>query len=438
MLKATWNSLSLRQSLAASMALMLMPLLVSAIAGYIILNRIVIADYRDVADRQHTELVPIQGLQVVILQAELSLEEYLRNREPERLRDYRLLQQAIEVGFTQLTLRVKDDGALAPLLERAWADWIEQEAVVSEALAAKGVNNERRLVEARSKFGSFQARAYNMLAAMYRLAEVAIEVDYVEAGLGFERSGWIAGFCSVISLLFMAAGLRLIGRTLHGSVERLVVGAQRFSEGDRQHRIEILVPPELHKVAEEFNRMIAVIHASEDRLMDQARRDKLTGLLNRRAFDEMMVDVFQRLQRNGEKVGLIALDIDHFKRVNDAHGHDCGDEVLRNVAKTILASLRSLDRVFRTGGEEFSIVLPGADDSAARSTAERIRQAVEALEIATPWGKISVTVSQGFALGTSAADTPSVLTKTADIALYQSKAAGRNTVSGMSSNASPS
>ena len=428
MITTSGHSLSVRASLIASMALMLFPLLLSAIGGYLILNQTVIADYQDIAYREHNQLVPLHNLQINILQSETRLEEYVITGNAEKLRDYRFLQQEIEVGFTHIAVQLDSDKELALLLGTARTDWSDLESIVTDLLAARDVQDQIKIPEALSRVNSLHAGAHDKLAAIYSLIEEKLDQDYADADLGFERSEWIAGISITISLALMLTGIHLINHSLLTNIQKLVDGARRFSEGDREHKIEVQVPPELKKVAEEFNRMILIIRTSEDNLIDQANRDKLTGLLNRRAYDDAMTDAYQRLQRNGEIMALVALDVDHFKKVNDTYGHDAGDEVLKQIAAAILSLVRNIDKVFRIGGEEFSILLPGTDKLAAGITAERIRKAVEALDINTTQGNIKVTMSLGFALGFNIRHTPEFLKESADIALYQAKAAGRNTV----------
>jgi diguanylate cyclase (GGDEF)-like protein len=187
------------------------------------------------------------------------------------------------------------------------------------------------------------------------------------------------------------------------------------------------VPPELHKVAEEFNRMIGRIHDSEEALADLARRDGLTKLLNRRAFDDALAEAIARVQRLSEPIALLILDLDHFKRINDTHGHGVGDEVLRKVAEAMVADVRIFDRVFRVGGEELAVLLTGVDATAAETTAERLRQSIAAMSIPVAGGEIGASVSIGVALGSQSSE-PASLVEAADKALYRAKAEGRNRV----------
>lgn len=162
-----------------------------------------------------------------------------------------------------------------------------------------------------------------------------------------------------------------------------------------------------------------------DRLERLSLVDQLTGLGNRRAFDDALEVELARARRSGEPLGLVMLDVDHFKRFNDTHGHQAGDRVLTAVGATLRRGARREDRPCRVGGEEFGVLLPGAGERAATDVAERIRVAVERLDLAE--GRITVS------LGVSATDgaTPSdQLVADADRRLYEAKALGRNRVVG--------
>lgn len=162
----------------------------------------------------------------------------------------------------------------------------------------------------------------------------------------------------------------------------------------------------------------------------QAVTDELTGLSNRRRFQETMSVEVERSKRFGQELGLVMLDIDDFKAVNDNYGHQQGDIVLREVAKILRASSREIDEPARYGGEELAVVLPGTDLEGAHNLAERVREGIEALrlpilgdESAEP---LRVTASFGAAaLPVSAADARG-LVAAADEALYQAKRAGKN------------
>ena len=172
------------------------------------------------------------------------------------------------------------------------------------------------------------------------------------------------------------------------------------------------------------------------RLYTLAISDHLTGLFSRRHFHSRVADAVSRPEQCGQNFGLIMLDLDHFKDINDRFGHLAGDEVLRQVGRVLLRTIRFGDSAYRYGGEEFAVLLPEADSAITWAVAERIRQELAALKIQLDADRnIAVTASLGIAVcpdnGTSVQD----LVAAADTALYRSKSEGRNRVSGSSGGA---
>ena len=158
-----------------------------------------------------------------------------------------------------------------------------------------------------------------------------------------------------------------------------------------------------------------------------ATRDELTGLINRRAMLDLMALEHSRSLRSGRPLLLAQLDIDHFKPINDQHGHATGDRALQAFAGTVRASVRDTDVLARWGGEEFVLMLTDTSADHALELLERIRQAVQALEIAHSAGSLQLTVSIGLAQHLPG-DTVEHTLERADQALYRAKALGRNRV----------
>ena len=156
--------------------------------------------------------------------------------------------------------------------------------------------------------------------------------------------------------------------------------------------------------------------------------DELTGLFNRRRFDEVLDTEVERAKRFGQSMALVLLDIDDFKQVNDTYGHQQGDIVLREVARVLRESCREIDEPARYGGEELAVVLPGTDLHGAFLLAERVRQGVEALHLPlmVADGEIRVTASLGVAALPESADDQDGLVAAADAAMYDAKRAGKN------------
>lgn len=165
-----------------------------------------------------------------------------------------------------------------------------------------------------------------------------------------------------------------------------------------------------------------------DGLCELSSRDALTGLANRRHFEMVLAREIDRVARAGDPALLLLLDIDHFKRVNDSHGHVAGDLVLKAVAQSLLECVRPMDTVARIGGEEFAIVLPNCPPAFGPMVAERVRSNIERRLVAIgPTQQIAVTVSLGGAFAQQwVRSSVALWLERADLQLYNAKAGGRN------------
>ena len=163
-----------------------------------------------------------------------------------------------------------------------------------------------------------------------------------------------------------------------------------------------------------------------ERMRELATQDELTGLANRRNLLQRMEHEFRRHRRFGTSMALLMVDVDHFKRVNDQHGHVVGDHVLREVAVALHDAVRDVDVVGRYGGEEFAIVLPNTTAEAALVVADKVRETVQS-HCAGP--VVHVTISVGVGVASEATATVHALIDVADQALYRAKSSGRNRVS---------
>lgn len=192
-------------------------------------------------------------------------------------------------------------------------------------------------------------------------------------------------------------------------------------------------------IYDETGRLISVVETLRDitlqkeaqnALQDLAAKDGLTGIANRRSFDEALETEWQRAMRKKHPLTLLMVDVDHFKHYNDNYGHQAGDTCLKRIATAMAnAPLRAYDLVARYGGEEFAIILPEVTIEGAQAVAERIRLAVEQLGIpdTTSEGGV-VTISIGAATAYAITGNSPALVAAADAALYEAKHAGRNRV----------
>ncbi|HDZ55021.1 MAG TPA: sensor domain-containing diguanylate cyclase [Pseudomonas xinjiangensis] len=168
------------------------------------------------------------------------------------------------------------------------------------------------------------------------------------------------------------------------------------------------------------------LESANAQLQELALRDGLTGLLNRRHWEHCLEREFARHMRYETSTSLVMFDIDHFKLVNDTHGHQAGDEVIREVARVTRQLARGTDFAGRYGGEEFVVLLPDTDLAGAKQFAERLRQSIERLRVDQGGQLLEFTVSLGVACIDSKMTEHAMLVEHADKALYESKENGRN------------
>lgn len=171
-------------------------------------------------------------------------------------------------------------------------------------------------------------------------------------------------------------------------------------------------------------------HLQDRQNLEEARRhDPLTGLLNRSAMDEALKKELERAQRHQRVFSILMLDVDEFKKINDQQGHQAGDSTLIQIAKTLQQGLRSLDLVFRYGGDELLVLLPETDSTRSYEVAQRLQQQLQKnFSIATPGSPIAASVSMGLVSYPTHAYTINDLIRKADQAMYVAKRRGRHQI----------
>ena len=273
----------------------------------------------------------------------------------------------------------------------------------------------RRLREANQRFGDALASTLDPEQLRRVVVESAVEATKADGGLLRADDG------SVVTAGDVSAGPRRLefeltaGRDSFGT---LVLLGRDF---DTEATITAASLAGQAVVALENARMHRVVE-------QQAREDELTGLANRRKVEERLGEELLRSARLGLDVGFILFDLDDFKAINDRHGHLVGDAVLLAVAERVRETVREIDVPARWGGEEFAVILPGTDLAGAAHLAERLREALSALEVETADGEtVSVTASFGAAAVAGVA-TREDLVELADDALYRAKRAGKDRV----------
>lgn len=274
--------------------------------------------------------------------------------------------------------------------------------------------------------GSLEDGGTRTFVRPLRLSGTEVELLISTSDLRVSAATWsilmVTGGAGVLVLIILLAFLQmLLGRSIVSPVRRLSSGIRRVQGGDHAARVALEGAEELRFLAEGFNEMTATVGAQHRRLELLAATDHLTGLANHRAFHEALHRALAQAEREHRPLGLVIVDLDHFKPLNDTHGHAYGDEVLRLVAGCLQEAVRDSDLVGRVGGEEFALLLPGAEPAMAMAVAERARGSVHEIDLPGP----AINCSAGVAVFPDDTVDGAELLHLADVALYAAKGAGR-------------
>jgi len=239
------------------------------------------------------------------------------------------------------------------------------------------------------------------------------------------RDGRITAASILVGFFLIAIACAvLVSRMLQEQIAGFLAAARRVAAGDFSAEVAIVGRDEFAELGDEFNKMSKELK----RRLGESLTDELTQLPNLRAYDQAVADEIERYKRSGAPVGLVLLDLDKFKSINDTLGHPQGDVVLQAIARALEATSREIDHPARIGGEEFVVVVPGTDLEGTYVFAERVRETIEALSIprVDGHGTMSVTASFGVATIPESAGDAQALKQAADVALYSAKDTGRN------------
>ncbi len=238
------------------------------------------------------------------------------------------------------------------------------------------------------------------------------------------RDGHLRRFLEAGARDVVGLGREAVGRRRDGSLFPIDVSVSHARVGDDPIFVGVI------RDITQGKRVEAELRAAKAVAEEAATHDPLTGLWNHNRIIEVLMEELARSGRHGSPLSIAMVDLDHFKEINDTYGHVVGDEVLREIALRLRRSIRAYDAVGRFGGEEFMVVLPGAEGATAEAAAERIRTRINRESVLTTAGTLQVTASLG--LVTSVGDLvhdATALLVAADTAMYSAKVAGRDRVS---------
>lgn len=265
---------------------------------------------------------------------------------------------------------------------------------------------------------------------------VAMPMDSLAAEA---RNNWIRTWLifGTGGLVFLFAGLAVAGQVVR-PVRKLTATAGRLKEGDLDARTQVIRGDELGELAQAFDTMGEELKRRDTRLRESfnevkqlSETDALTGLLNHRMITGRLAQELARAKRYGSRFGVMIIDLDNFKLLNDTHGHMVGDEALRRIAKLLLEQTREVDAVGRHGGDEFMLVLPECGPKELTGAAAKLQSALAGSSFEAPDGSlVPLTMSVGVASYPEDGDDENTLIALADSNLYLSKSRGGSTVTG--------
>ncbi|MGZ9809654.1 diguanylate cyclase [Pseudoroseicyclus sp. H15] len=422
-LKTWFRTLSLRTWLIIGMAVALLPLFVMAAFTYGTYHDRIAEPFRDVITAQHRVLVNLERIQGKLWQMSVAVNDFALTGDEGYRADFLEAERDIVRHLPALRAAAEAHPGYLPTLEGIEAEWGRLTEIAGGLRPGTASSADPDLQ-------GFETLIVDVALRMEDVAEAIRsenEASHADALAAMEQLERFALAAAALTLIFTLAAIQIIDRALINSTDELVAGARRITKGDREHKIDVQVPPELAAVATAFNDMTLQIVRQEQALALSARTDSLTGLFNRREFDVVLAREIAAAEKAGARVALLMIDVDHFKRFNDRHGHLAGDEALRQIAGVLREAGGHPEHSFRYGGEEFAFILTGVNEAAALEAAEHIRAAVEAAGVTIEGQRMAMSVSIGVSIF-GGPTKPRDMIERSDRALYEAKNAGRNQV----------
>lgn len=414
---------SIRIRLIAGLGIMLLPLVGMGLGAFVLLEQ-AIQFLDEIEEEASEELLPAARLRQLLSRAYRPVKDYIIHGGQEEREEFLRLAEQIDQAFDEVlsaSLDVPEEGDLLLDAQELWAK--ETEVTKQILMLADPAEDELAMQKMDimddyfdQVLSSVERANVLMLHEMESYSHVAREY--------FQRVYVLAIGAIAIGIVISIVAVLLIAGSILRPLQTLQTGVRRFGSGSLSHRIGQLSTDEFGELALAFDSMA-------DRLEEMAARDSLTRLFNRREFLRYLTAELKRSERYHHSMALLMLDIDHFKSVNDQHGHQVGDEALKAMAARISRSVRSVDHVSRYGGEEIILILPETGRQEALSMANQLRARIENETFQLPGGlEIALTASIGVAVFPTDARTESQLVAAADAAVYEAKNEGRNCVRG--------
>ncbi len=426
---ALGRPVSLRTKLVAGTAVTAIPLLALLASSLLSLQRLLHAIEETVSEVTE-EIHPVYRLQSMLPRPRAALRDRVVFGDEREAGAFRTHRAALDWSFEYLRQTAgfaqREEMDLLLAAQREW----RQAADLGEALhAAPFLEADPAYLAAYARFEDHMAQTESLFQMIIRLASEEVRAEHEEVRDATRRMLFHFGAIFLLGLGTAVAAGVLLHRSLLSPIRDLDRGVRRLGDGDLTHRTQISGPRELGHLAEAFNSMAQNLERTYAELSELSVTDPLTRLFNRREFFRRLEAQVQEARAQGAPLSLLLIDVDHFKSVNDTHGHLAGDDVLRTVAGRLERNLRPEDTVARYGGEEFAILLPRTPASEAGIAAFRVVEGIRESPIRL--GEeiaLELTVSVGVSTFPRDGGTAAEMVSAADRALYEAKGGGRNRV----------
>ena len=418
----SFTNLSLRTRLLVTMGVVFIPLVVVAIGSGVFLQHAA-EQFNRLTEQPVYKLQTTSRLQNQIRSAYALVNNHANTPQSILREQFASEAQGVENIFVEILAKPFVGPQEYTLLANARQEW-KDSLVLAELVLAPDAPK-----AALSRLDQRVNRILSTLDRIYSVYYGEISAQGAQVNEAQNRFLLIIAAAIGLGLVSAVAGAMWLARSVLVPLREFEKGMTHFANDNLTYRLALNNDDEIGRLARDFNTMAEHLMEHKNRLEDLSSRDGLTGLYNRREFEDRLREEVQRARRYSKPLSVLILDIDHFKDVNDRYGHQAGDEALIAVADLIRLSARPMDVVCRYGGEELAVILPETDGNGAAIVAERIRASVaESLTTTSQGDEIQVTVSIGFATFPQDGDTGPGLVKAADEALYAAKQDGRNLV----------
>lgn len=420
---------SLRANLVMGVVAMLLPWVMFVLLGGKLLYPQVIGAFENVVQKTGADMHAVTGLQSLVLKAAMPANDYLIHGDPAERRNFARLSRETDQAFETVLGNYSELPEQQDTVRSAREEWHKARFIAEALLALSRPLWDAAAARDMQRMDAHVEKAQEILDRIHGLAQRRSTEQLVQASAVMRQVMFLIAAIFSVSLAMAAASGFGLARAILVPLRALEEGASRLGAGDLSQRVTVDGQDELKQLAGTFNAMAEKLQKNQAALEELSTHDGLTGLYNHREFQRQLKEEDERSRRYNRSFSLLMLDIDHFKRVNDTHGHQAGDAVLKGLGELLTRQARAIDRVCRYGGEEITVILPEADLETAANAAERLRAAVEAQPFDVNAGApLRITVSVGVASWPAQADSAQTLLAAADAAMYVAKQGGRNRV----------